>query len=67
MLLSDGSIVRFPPEVAYRLGGLLQIGQALSATRYGTQNQFGTALEATSIGASGQTQQAIYGPLRRPR
>jgi len=67
VLLSDGSIVRFPPEAAYQLGGLLQVGQALSATGYGTQNQFGTALEATSIGASGQTQEAIYGPLRRPR
>src|SRR5438093_3561613 len=67
VLLSDGSIVRFPPDAAYRLGGLLQIGQAVSATGYGTQNQFGIALEATSIGAPGQTQQAIYGPLRPGR
>jgi hypothetical protein len=62
VLLSDGSIVRFPPEAAYQLSALLQVGQTVSATGYGTQNQYGRALEATALGASGQALQPIYGP-----
>jgi hypothetical protein len=63
ILLSDGSVVHFPPPVAYQLGTSLQIGQRLSAAGYGVENQYGRALEATSIGAEGQTPQAVYGPL----
>jgi hypothetical protein len=66
MVLSDGSIVRFPPHVAYQIGNLLQVGQAISATGYGVQNQYGKALEATAIGAQGQALQTLYGrPGRR--
>jgi hypothetical protein len=62
LVLSDSSIVRFPPQTVYQIGNLLQVGQPLSVTGYGTANQYGKALEATAIGARGQPLQTLYGP-----
>jgi hypothetical protein len=60
-ILDDGSAVRFPPDVGYQLVSLLQVGQGITATGYGTQNQYGRAIEVTAIGARGQPLQTLYG------
>lgn len=52
VMLEDGSIVRFPPHVAFQFAQWLQPGQPVAARGYGTQNQFGRALEAIAIGPS---------------
>jgi hypothetical protein len=59
-ILADGTIIRFKREALYRFAGLLQIGQRVSATGYGSENQFGRAFEATAIGAAGQPLQPLY-------
>jgi hypothetical protein len=66
VLLADGTVVRFPPNAAFQLGPLLQVGQTFAATGYGSENEFGRALEATAIGGSASTLQALYnvGPRR---
>ena len=62
LVLSDSSIVRFPPQTMYQIGNLLHVGQPLSVAGYGTANQYGKALQATAIGARGQPLQTLYGP-----
>ena len=61
VMLDNGSIVRFPPDVGYQFANQLQVGQPITALGYGTQNQYGLALEATAIGATGQVPLPIYG------
>ena len=60
VILTDGTIIRFKREALYRFGGLLQIGQRVAATGYGSENQFGRALEASALGAEGQPLQPLY-------
>lgn len=59
-ILADGTIIRFPRELSYRFGSLLQVGQSVSATGYGTQNDHGRAFEITALGAAGQPPQPAY-------
>lgn len=49
VILSDGSIVRFPPE-SLRLS--VQTGAPFAASGLGTRNTYGTSLEAVSMGTS---------------
>jgi hypothetical protein len=60
VMLDDGTIVRFPPHVAYQFGGQLQPGQTIAVEGVGTQNEYGRALEAMAVGTSSQTLQPIY-------
>ena len=62
VLLEDGSIVRFPPDIGVQYRQLLQPGAAFAARGYGTQNQFRRALEATAIGTSSAALRPIYAP-----
>lgn len=62
-VLDDGSILRMPPHLGVQLSNLLQIGQAISARGYGTENEFGRCLEVREIGAKGQPLTPIYGAL----
>lgn len=57
VILSDGSIVRFPPE-SLRLS--VQTGAPFAASGLGTRNVFGTALEAVSMGTSLSTLEPLY-------
>ncbi|MCE5991379.1 hypothetical protein LVV80_05030 [Pseudomonas sp. KCA11] len=57
VILSDGSIVRFPPE-SLRLS--VQAGAPFAASGLGTRNAFGTALEAVSMGTTLSTLQPLY-------
>lgn len=57
VILSDGSIVRFPPE-SLRLS--VQPGAPFAAAGLGTRNAFGTALEAVSMGTTLSTLQPLY-------
>jgi hypothetical protein len=60
-VLDNGTIIRMPPDVGMQFSALLQAGQSISATGYGTENQFGRCLQATAIGAGGQPLTQIYG------
>lgn len=57
VILSDGSIVRFPPE-SLRLS--VQTGAPFAASGLGTRNAFGTALEALALGPTLTTLQPLY-------
>lgn len=57
VILSDGSIVRFPPE-SLRIS--VQAGAPFAASGLGTRNAFGTALEAVSMGTTLSTLQPLY-------
>lgn len=75
VILDNGAILRFPPDVGYRMASLLRVGQSITAQGYGTENEYGRALEVTAIGGAGQPPQPLYGgspldedaagPLRR--
>lgn len=57
VILTDGSIVRFPPE-SLRLS--VQPGAPFAASGLGTRNAMGTSLEAVSLGTSLATLQPLY-------
>lgn len=57
VILSDGSIVRFPPE-SLRLS--VQAGAPFAASGLGTRNAFGTSLEAVSMGTRLSALQPLY-------
>jgi hypothetical protein len=61
LILSDGTILRFPREIAHRFAGLFQVGQRIVASGYGTENEFGRAIEVTALAPQGQTPQPLYG------
>jgi hypothetical protein len=52
VVLSDGTVIHFPPPVGTQFTTLLREGNALAATGNGTSNQYGRSLEATAIGPS---------------
>jgi hypothetical protein len=60
LILSDGTIVRFPREASRQFLHLFRVGQSIAASGYGTQNELGRALEATALGPQGQTPQPLY-------
>ncbi|CAB5693567.1 Uncharacterised protein [Delftia tsuruhatensis] len=57
VILSDGSIVRFPPHA---LQQALRQGQPFAASGLGTRNAYGASLEAVSTGASLSDLQPLY-------
>ncbi|WP_419342933.1 hypothetical protein ACM1PE_08005 [Achromobacter sp. PD1] len=58
VILSDGSIVRFPPE-SLRLS--VQPGAPFAANGVGTRNTLGVSIEAISVGTSLSALQPLYG------
>ena len=60
MVLENGAIVHFPPDIGIRMSALLQPGSAISAKGYGTANQYGLAMDAMEIGAPGGPMTQIY-------
>jgi hypothetical protein len=52
VVLSDGTVIHFPPPVGTQFTALLREGNALAATGNGTSNQYGCSFEATAIGPS---------------
>jgi hypothetical protein len=52
VVLSDGTVIHFPPTVGVQFAALLREGNALAATGYGTSNEYGRSLEATAMGPS---------------
>ncbi len=59
VVLEDGSVVRFPPNVRRQYPGVLQPGTSISASGYGTQTRFGRALDATTLGAGDRPPQPL--------
>jgi hypothetical protein len=60
VVLENGAIVHFPPDVGIRMSAQLQPGSAISAKGYGTANQYGLAMDAMEIGAPGGPMTQIY-------
>lgn len=54
VLLSSGTIVRFPPHVGYQLGNLAREGATIQAQGYGSRSSYGKVLEATNFIVDGQ-------------
>ncbi len=52
LVLSDGTVVHFPPPVEMQIAGLLHEGNQFAATGYGTSNEYGRSFEAIAIGPS---------------
>ena len=52
VVLSDGTVIHFPPPVEMQFAGLLREGNQFAATGYGTSNEYGRSFEATAIGPS---------------
>lgn len=49
VVLSDGTIVNFRPEVINTMELNAEIGDKLKASGYGTQNNYGRAIDATEV------------------
>lgn len=49
VVLSDGSVVRFAPDVIDQTTSGPEIGDSIKVTGYGTKNSFGQSIEATSV------------------
>lgn len=62
VVLSDHTIVRFPPHVGASLAGQLTVGSGLYAVGWGTRGKHGAALEATQLGASADSLRDVFGP-----
>ena len=60
-LLQDGTVVRFPPHVAFNFANLLQAGQTLAAEGLGTESPYGRGLEATAMGPTLEALRPVYG------
>src|ERR1700751_1925562 len=52
LVLSDATVVHFPPPVEMQFEGLLREGNQFAATGYGASNEYGRSFEATAIGPS---------------
>lgn len=68
VLLSDKTIVRFPPHVGAAMSSQLQTGGALAVRGWGTRSPLGTAIEATALGSDSGNLRALEVPPgpRRP-
>ena len=60
-LLCDQTIVRMPPETAFRFSNVFQPGQTMSVEGNGIETVLGKCIEATTIGTAGQPMISIYG------
>jgi hypothetical protein len=52
VVLADGTVVHFAPNVGIQFATLLRAGNPFAATGYGTSNDYGRSFEATAIGPS---------------
>lgn len=60
VVLEDGTSVRFAKEAAWTAAPLLQLGQTISVTGYGSATPHGRGIEATALGRQDEPQQPIY-------
>jgi hypothetical protein len=69
VVLTDGTIVHFPPLAGQDYSNLLQPGRPLAATGLGTVNSYGKSLEATTLACSGSQPQTLptVAPPFQPR
>lgn len=59
VVLEDGSVVRFPPNVRRQFPGVLQPGVSVSASGFGSQTRWGRALDAATLGAGDRPPQPL--------
>jgi hypothetical protein len=52
VVLSNGTVIHFPPEMATQFADLLCEGNSFAATGDGMSNQYGRSFEATAVGPS---------------
>ena len=54
IIISNGTIVKFPPHVGEQLATMANIGDKIQAKGFGTRNRYGQILEATALSVNGQ-------------
>ncbi|OYD89759.1 hypothetical protein CDG76_33665 [Nostoc sp. 'Peltigera membranacea cyanobiont' 210A] len=55
VIISNGTIVKFPPHVGEQLASIANIGNTIQAKGFGTRNRYGQILEATALSVNGQS------------
>jgi hypothetical protein len=65
-ILSDGTIVHFPPFIGEQWARILRVNETLAVTGFGTANAYGRSLEVTSIGPTVDQMQAVGPDSRSP-
>ncbi|MEH1951979.1 MAG: hypothetical protein V7K77_34250 [Nostoc sp.] len=55
VIISNGTIVKFPPHVGEQLASMANIGNTIQAKGFGTRNRYGQILEATALSVNGQS------------
>jgi hypothetical protein len=68
-VLTDGTIIHFPPAAERQYANILRVHETLAVTGFGTANQFGRSLEAVSLGSSVDQMSPVdvqNRPLRQP-
>jgi hypothetical protein len=66
-VLSEGTVIHFPPHAAPRFATLLHEGNPLAVRGYGTANEYGRSLEAAAMGPSpGELQPIAPGSDPKP-
>ncbi|MEH2367357.1 hypothetical protein [Nostoc sp.] len=55
VIISNGTIVKFPPHVSEQLASMANIGNTIQAKGFGTRNRYGQILEATALSVNGQS------------
>ncbi|OJY24821.1 MAG: hypothetical protein BGO98_18595 [Myxococcales bacterium 68-20] len=65
-VLTDGTIVHFPPHVGSQFANLLREGQQLAATGYGVANSYGRGMDANALGPALDRLQPVNPPVPAP-
>ncbi|MFN6526952.1 hypothetical protein [Nostoc sp. ChiSLP03a] len=55
VIISNGTIVKFPPHVGEQLTSMANIKNTIQANGFGTRNRYGQILEATALSVNGQS------------
>ncbi|MDZ8140870.1 MAG: hypothetical protein RM049_37215 [Nostoc sp. DedQUE04] len=55
VIISNGTIVKFPPHVGEQLTSMANIKNTIQAKGFGTRNRYSQILEATALSVNGQS------------
>ena len=54
VIVSNGTIVKFPPTVGNQLVNTANVGDKIQAQGFGTRDRYGQILQATALSINGQ-------------
>jgi hypothetical protein len=67
VVLTDGTLLHFPPHAGRQFADLLREGQVITALGYGTANDFGKTIAVAMLGCSEGTLDLIAPPPVKPK